>query len=276
MDTRKYSILILLALLLCGVDSFGQNSAPQKHEVTETMSRRKSINPRNGLYTRKHNYTGRGLQLSLNAIYYYGDVDMLDQAFVHGWQQQNLSLGGSLKFDYLHQIANTCNLRMSVSGGYLQGNDSARTVLNEAGQEEHIGKGWFKNGFGEVSLGVEWYPFPKAGFYIYAGLGFSLNFINYNFPNLDPPAEGDDHKTKITVVPVLPVEIGYNFDLTHGWLITISASVHQALMDTPNANLDAFPVRKSPRFQWGDGYFTLGLSFSYRWQHCAPCRLNAW
>ena len=236
------------------------------------MVRRKSINPANGLYTRKRASVGHGVQLSINAIYYYGDVDMLDQAFVHGWQQANLSLGGSLKFDYLHQIANTCNLRLSLSGGYLHGNDSARTKLNpETGLQEHIGKGFFKNGFGEASVGVEWYPFPKADFYIYAGLGFSVNFIDYDFSRL-----GYGPDSKVTVVPVLPIEIGYNFDLTRGWFISIYASVHQALMDTPNANLDAYPIKKTSRFQWGDGYFTLGLSFSYRWQYCAPCRLAAW
>lgn len=274
MNNRKtYGLLILFALLLCGEYAQCQNQTSYGRErSTTTVTRRKHINPHNGLYSRKHSSVGRGIQLSFNAIYYYGDVDMLDQAFVHGWQQQNLSLGGSLKFDYLHQIANTCNLRMTLSGGYLHGNDSNRVQENpDTGLQEHIGKGSFQNGFGEASVGVEWYPFSKADFYIYAGLGFSVNFINYDFSRL-----GIAPDQKVTVVPVLPIEIGYNFDLTHGWFLSIFASVHQALMDTPNANLDAYPIKKTSRFQWGDGYFTLGLSFSYRWQHCAPCRLTSW
>lgn len=265
--------LLLFALLLFGSIGSLQAEVSYNHEQsTRPATRRKKINPNNGLYQRQHPSVGRGVALSFDVLYYYGDVDMLDQAFVHGWQQQNLTLGGSLKFNYLHQIANTCNLRFSLSGGWLQGNDSARTELNTTtGLEEPIGKGYFKDIFGEFSVGVEWYPFHKADLYIYAGLGFSANVIDYNFARY-----GYEPDRKVTVVPMLPIEIGYNFNLTHGFFLTISASVHQALMDTPNVNLDAWPVKKSSRFQWGDGYFTLGLSFSYRWQRCEPCRLSNW
>ncbi len=229
-----------------------------------------------GLYSTRNYSVAQGVTITGNALYYYGDVDMLGVAFKEGFQRQNLSVGGSVIFSYLHPLANSANWRFSLSGGYLHGNDSARYALTTdpvTGQEvqTQIGKGSFKSGFGELAAGIEWYPFPKAGFYIYAGLGLNLSVINYDFTRSDR-GEGQ----VVSVLPMLPLEIGYNINLTHGFFMTVMASVHQGLLDVPNSNLDAYPLTKSSRFQWGDGYFMLGVSFSYRWQKCEPCRLYKW
>ena len=218
----------------------------------------------------------QGVSLTVSAAYYYGDVDMLGIAFKEGFQKQNLSLSGSFVFSYLHPLARSANWRFSASGGYLHGNDSARydMITNPAtGQqvEEQMGKGSFRSGFGELAAGIEWYPFSRAGFYIYAGLGLNVSVINYDFTRVNR-GEGQ----VFGVLPMLPIEIGYNIDLTHGFFLTVMASVHQGLLDVPYSNLDAWPIIKSTRFQWGDGYFLLGLSFSYRWQKCEPCRLYQW
>ena len=98
-----------------------------------------------------------------------------------------------------------------------------------------------------------------------------MSVINYDFTRSDR-GEGQ----VVSVLPMLPLEIGYNINLTHGFFMTVMASVHQGLLDVPNSNLDAYPLTKSSRFQWGDGYFMLGVSFSYRWQKCEPCRLYKW
>lgn len=199
---------------------------------------------------------------------------MLGYAFQHGFQRQNLSLGGSLVLSYLHPWGNHINWRFSVSGGYIHGNDSARYEMQEVNgqmQNVRIGKGSFDNAFGELFVGVEWYPFPRAGFYIYGGFGMNVSFIDYDFT---PSGRGTG--SVVSVLPMLPIEIGYNINLTHGFYLTIMASVHQGLLDVPNSNLDAYPLVKSSRFQWGDGYFTVGLNFSYRWQKCEPCRWYQW
>ena len=229
-----------------------------------------------GRYSTRNASVAQGVTITGSLLYYYGDVDMLGVAFKEGFQRQNLSVGGSVIFSYLHPLANSANWRFSLSGGYLHGNDSARYALTTdpvTGQEvqTQIGKGSFKSGFGELAAGIEWYPFPKAGFYIYAGLGLNLSVINYDFTRSDR-GEGQ----VVSVLPMLPLEIGYNINLTHGFFMTVMASVHQGLLDVPNSNLDAYPLTKSSRFQWGDGYFMLGVSFSYRWQKCEPCRLYKW
>lgn len=267
---KRTPFILLLFLLFCGNIS-AENASSSRKEETAIVVQRKTPSTKTGLYIRRIPTTKRGIGLTFNALYYYGDVDMLGIAFKEGWQPQNLSLGGSIKFDYLHQIGRTTYVRASILGGYLHGNDSSRTIVNNEGVKVPVGKGSFSNTFGELSAGVEWYPFPKAGFYTYLGLGLSLNVIDYDFSRL-----GYEPDRMVNLVPMLPIEIGYNFDIARGFCICISASVHQALLDVPHCNLDGYPMQKSSRFQWGDGYFALGISFSYRWHECEPCRLTKW
>lgn len=279
---KKHLLISILSLLLAlgYSDVLLAEMKPNKGNPAQSgktiHSWRSHPNSRNGLYTTRNASVGQGITLTANALYYYGDVDMLSYAFKYGFQKQNLSLGGSVIFSYLHPLANSANWRFSLSGGYLHGNDSARYEMvtdKTTGEEirQWIGKGSFRSGFGELAAGIEWYPFSRAGFYIYAGLGLNLSVINYDFTKSNR-GEGQ----QVSVLPMLPIEIGYNINMTHGFFLTIMASVHQGLMDIPHSNLDAYPLTKSSRFQWGDGYFTLGLSFSYRWQKCEPCRLYKW
>ncbi len=278
---KRHLLISILALVL-GLGYSGSLMAEAKpnkgnpQQKTQVRRSWRKTPDAHGLYSTRNSSVAQGITLTGNALYYYGDVDMLGVAFKEGFQKQNLSVGGSVIFSYLHPLANSANWRFSLSGGYLHGNDSARYALTTdpvTGQEvqTQMGKGSFKSGFGELAAGIEWYPFPKAGFYIYAGLGLNLSVINYDFTRSDR-GEGQ----VVSVLPMLPVEIGYNINLTHGFFMTVMASVHQGLLDVPNSNLDAYPLTKSSRFQWGDGYFMLGLSFSYRWQKCEPCRLYKW
>ena len=231
----------------------------------------KKANRSTGLYTVKNRSIGNGVCVGVNMMYYYGDIDQLDQAFLHGFQPQNLSFGGGLAFAYLHPQGRFINWRFSLNAGYLHGNDSTRKAENKAGEMVMTGKGQFRNIFGEAAAGVEFYPFPRAGFYIYAGLGLSIGYIDYNFFNTKIPAG-----TTVSVLPMLPVEIGYNFYLGRSCFLGISLGVHQGLVDMANSNLDAWPVKSTSVFQWGDGYFQVGVSFSYRWHNCEVCRHLKW
>ena len=232
----------------------------------------KKANRRTGLYTIKNQSLGNAVSFGVNAMYYYGDVDMLDQAMIHGFQPQNLSFGGALYFGYSHQLTHFANWRFSLNAGYLHGNDSTRKETRTVkGKTIPAGKGKFNSIFGELAAGIEIYPFPKAGFYIYAGLGLNVSYINYDFTNYQIPPG-----STVSVLPMLPVEIGYNFYIAKSFYIGLSVSVHQGLMDMGGANLDAWPLEKTSKFQWGDGYFQIGLSFSYRWHNCEPCRIAKW
>lgn len=232
----------------------------------------KKTNKMTGLYTIRNKSIGNAVTLGINAMYYYGDVDMLDQAFVHGFQPQNLSLGGSLYFGYQMPLGRFCNWRFSLGAGYLHGNDSARTETRTVhGETKRAGKGSFSSIFGEFDAGVEIYPFPRAGFYIFAGLGVAVSYINYEFEKYGIPKG-----STVSILPMLPVEIGYNFYLGGSFFLGISVSVHQGLMDMGKANLDAWPLESTSKFQWGDGFFQVGLSFSYRWHNCEVCRHLKW
>ncbi|MCQ2347007.1 MAG: hypothetical protein MJZ92_03665 [Paludibacteraceae bacterium] len=230
----------------------------------------KKSDHRTGLYTRHNKSVANGIMLSANAVYYYGDIDMLDQAFLHGFQPQNLSAGGSLRGSYMMPAARSCNWRFSLSGGYMHGNDSARMDLNEVtGELYPAGKGMFKNIFGEATAGIEWYPFSRAGLYIYGGLGFNVSSVSYDFFKTKL---GSGHR--IGFVPLLAVELGYNFYVGKNWFISVDVGLHQALFDIPGVSMDAWPLYTTSRFQWGDGYFQIGLSVSYRWNHCIKCTLS--
>lgn len=227
-------------------------------------------NTRTGLYTRHNKSVAHGIMLSADAIYYYGDIDMLDQAFLHGFQPQNLSMGGSLKGSYLMPAARSCNWRFSAGGGYMHGNDSARMDFDEkTGTLYPAGKGMFKNFFFETTAGIEWYPFTRAGLFLYGGLGFNVSSVEYDFFKTKL---GSGHR--IGFVPLLTVELGYNFYVTKNWFISIDVGLHQALFDIPGVSMDAWPLYSTSRFQWGDGYFQIGLSVSYRWHRCVKCVIS--
>ena len=229
----------------------------------------KKPHQRTGLYSVKNPNIANGVSLNVSALYYYGDVDQLDQAFVHGFQMQNLSFGGGLHFNYAHPMGRFFNWRFSLGAGFLHGNDSTRNKVTEKGELEILGKGKFHSIFGEAAAGLEFYPLPRAGFYIYAGLGINVSYINYEFYKY--PAGNT-----VSVLPMLPLEIGYNFYLGSSCFLGISIGVHQGLLDMGNANLDAWPLQSTSVFQWGDGYFVAGISFAYRWRNCEVCRHSKW
>ena len=281
--THAYRIftIVTLAFIYCVIapaSSFAETKSKQSNQQQGSRIAYyskpiwgKKTSRQTGLYTIKNRSVANGVCLNLNAMYYYGDIDMLDQAFVHGFQPQNMSLGGGLHFGYLKPLGRFCNWRFTLGAGYLHGNDSARYTIKDDGLKIPAGKGKFNSVFGEANVGVEFYPFPRAGFYLYAGLGVAVSYINYDFYKTDIP-KGNT----VSVLPMLPLEIGYNFYLGGSWFLGVSASVHQGLMDMGHANLDAWPLDKTSVFQWGDGYFQIGLSISYRWHNCEVCRHSKW
>lgn len=288
MKNISYTSIRLVLILLCTIFAVSPSLAENKNSSSSSKNREVINNARypqynkpvwgkkpganNGLYTIRNQSVASGVCLNLNAMYYYGDIDMLDQAFIHGFQPQNLSLGGSLHFGYLRPLGRHCNWRFTVGAGYLHGNDSARVdTRTVGGVTKRAGKGLFSSIFVEGDAGVEYYPFPRAGFYLYAGLGLAVSFINYDFQKY-----GIEPGSTVSVLPMLPLEIGYNFYLGGSFYLGISVSVHQGLMDMANCNLDAWPLKSTSRFQWGDGYFQIGLTLSYRWHNCEACRVVRW
>ena len=269
--------LALLGSIMLPASSYAEaKNQPSQHEKNRTAYNTdprwgKKASRQTGLYTIQNRSVANGFCVDFNAMYYYGDIDQRDQAFVHGFQPQNFSLGGGLHMSYLQPLGRFCNWRFSLGAGYLHGNDSSRYSIQDDGTKISVGKGKFKSIMGEANVGIEFYPFPRAGFYLYAGLGLAVSYINYDFYKTTiPPGH------TVSVLPMLPLEIGYNFYLGRSVFLGISVSVHQGLLDMGHDNLDAWPLEKSELFQWGDGYFQIGLSLSYRWHNCEVCRHSKW
>ena len=269
MKNLKTTVFIGLIAFLLPSSLFALNPS-RRNEVDLIWSKR--TNSR-GLYTRSANtggkYVSNGLTISLAANYYYGDVDPSGIAFKGGFRGNNVSGGLVATFAYTMPLSRHCNWRFGGGLGYLHG---ART------EEELVGNQTtrsFTSLYIEPAAGVEYYPFTRAGFYLYAGLGLNLNVrtkSNY----------GGVEGSPVSVLPIIPVEIGYDIRAGRSFLIRIFAGVHQGLLDIAYMNLDGYPIPggegtgKFSMNEWADGYFQVGVSVSYKWHNCEKCRQYNW
>ncbi|MCM1034397.1 MAG: hypothetical protein NC038_01865 [Paludibacter sp.] len=259
-------LLIVGSMVFPAVTHAANPSQRDKKEVVWT----KKANKRTGLYTKQNSAIANGLTLSFNALYYYGDVDLNGIAMNGGFQTQNVTFGGAAAFAYTMPAGKHTNWRFAISAGALKGD-------NSHAYPDHYRK--FNSVFGEASVGVEWYPFSQAGFYLYGGIALTYSHIKYDFMS----AKGNAN----SILPMIPLEIGYDFKLGRSWGLKINVAAHQGLLDTPHCNLDAYPMESSQNQngvsfgrgggnKWADGFFQIGLSLTYRWHNCEACRLYKW
>jgi len=284
---NKYVTLLLLGgLLLC-------SPLVQARQGKDRVVWMKTPNSRTGLYTTQNYFVSHGVALNFSGLYYFGDVDNEGIAFHGGFNPNNLSLGGGLQFHYNLPMGNHCNMRFGLMGGTLRGNNQAKfeSIGREDFRKFHA---WFL----QPAVGVEYYPFSKAGFYIYGGLAFTVSIIdNYKFyytkrvgnEKILSPVEG---KTQ-GFLPMVQLGLGYSWALSASWTLSAEFMIQEGLIDTYYMNLDAFPMDPgqnsdgatigSPfgkwvdangveHVHWNDGWFQVGLTISYRWRNCEYCR----
>ena len=121
---KKYLYIILLAMLpqLMAVPAVeAKNFRNDRHLVWG-----KKPSKKNGLYTTKNFFISHGISLNVNAMYYFGDVDNEGVAFNGGFNTHNLSFGGGIIFAYTMPASTHCNLRYSLMGGTLSGNNELK------------------------------------------------------------------------------------------------------------------------------------------------------
>lgn len=270
-NMKRLKSTITIGLLICMLMPVGVMAVnpSQRNRVDVIWSSR--TNSR-GLYTRGSttaNYVSNGLTISVAALYYYGDVDLPGIAFNGGFQTTNLFIGGTASFAYTMPLTNHCNWRFGLSLGALRG-DNRGKQMDDSGR---LGTRMFRSFFFEPAAGIEYYPFSRAGFYLYAGVALNASIIlrsSYNGVEGNP----------FGILPMIPLEIGYDFRLGRSWLLRIYANVHQGIVDVPYMNLDGFPISKGEGTgggnKWADGYFSVGLSLSYKWHNCEKCRQYKW
>ena len=258
------TVCLLLVSLLLPQKTFAVNPA-EKNKVDVRWTKKPSN--RNGLYTVKNSSIAQGVSLTLNALYYYGDVDRNGMAFNGGFQPQNLSIGGAASFAYAMPMGRFCNWRFQLGIGSLRGDNSKAFPTNAKK---------FNSIFGEFTAGIEIYPFTKAGFYVYAGVGLMYSHIKYNYSL----ASG----TTDSFLPVIPLELGYDFKLSKSWMLRVLVAAHQGIVDSPVMNMDGYPMNSGQNDsnisfgrgggnKWADGYFQIGVCVTYRWHNCETCRV---
>ncbi len=266
MKNCRLSILILaLAILIPSLANAAKPIKKSRADVVWT----KAVNRHTGLYTQRNSAIANGLTISANALYYYGDVDKRGIAMNGGFQKQNVTFGGAASFAYTMPAGKHTNWRFGINVGTLKGDNSTHY--------ESYRK--FNSIFGELSAGVEWYPFDAAGFYLYGGVALIYSYVHYDYKS----ASGITN----SFLPVIPLEIGYDFKIGRSFGLKLNFSVHQGIIDTPICNLDGYPMNASQNSagvafgrgggnKWADGFFQIGLSFTYRWHNCEACRLYRW
>ena len=148
----------------------------------------------------------------------------------------------------------------------------------------------------QPAVGIEIYPFTRAGFYLYAGVALTASIItNYEFYYHEHATNKLDKITGSTfgILPMVQVGLGYSWRLSSSWAFSVELMLQEGLVDLHYMNLDAYPMAATQNskgiemgstsltytnrygektMHWNDGWFQLGITVSYRWNTCETCR----
>ena len=302
MKTKRHIVLLLVLCLL--VPYAG---AELRRSGGKTWS--SSMNAF-GLYGRFMNTSSHTISIVLAPNYYSGDVE-LPGSLLNGWKDHASvnqyspfgtnngvmnSVGYAAALQYTYRANKFVACRVQVMSGMMKGHTEF-TRPHENSAKLHSTSLFirdFKSTFMEYNVGVEFYPIPTAGFFIYAGAGATTSIITRNYESwstaktkdVQPaPTEKSAYtkdyslpadETKITcTVPTIPVGIGYKWNLKHIQL-GVEVMWHPAVVDEHKMNLDGwisghvdekgidrYPVEKSTN-RWVDSFVNLGFSIGYR------------
>ena len=292
MNARTKIILVLvLAWLMIPWQVMGKSLDRKKKIWSQQPSKEY------GLYTVKNYFVSHGVNINVNALYYFGDVDNEGVAFNGGFNLDNLSVGGSFLMAYNLPTGNYCNLRFALMGGTLRGNNELKFKTLDPPRDDFRK---FSSILIQPAVGVQYYPFIRAGFYLYGGIAFTASIIrDYEFYYNTSRSDGgkDRHflqgKT-FGLLPMVQLGLGYSWRLTESWVMSAEVMLQEGLIDTHYLNLDAWPLAKSQnsdrvelgnsfgtytdrygkqQLHWNDGWFQIGLTVTYQWNTCEHCRI---
>ncbi len=288
MNRRTYGIW----LIICGlylVPPFLHAQRYEREVKNPRLMWTKRPNRHSGLFTTRNSFVAPGVSFSAGALYYYGDVDNIGLPFNGGFNAKNIGAGFSLA--YQHPISTHCNLRVGLMGGMLGGDNTAKLqALPDTLKRTDYRK--FQSVLVQPYVGVQYYPFSQAGFYLYGGVGFTASIItSYDFKK-----EGTDEHLKgstFGLLPMVQLGLGYSWLLSTSWTLSAEIMVQQGLCDEYYFNLDAYPLAASQsssgecygtgglwykggdkklHHKWADGWFQVGITFTYQWRNCETCR----
>lgn len=251
----------------------------------------KTVDSRSGRYVSKSGSVFPSVSLTLDGAYYYGDNENPGFAWL---KQPSLveNIGGMAKLNYSQPITSLLNIRYSVGGGLLRGsNEKYADKVFATDQQTTYRK--FQSWILNAAVGVEIFPIPDNGFYIYAGILFNYSNVNTHYGKLSPETDWLFNWNNNSFLPMIPIEVGYQFSLNNNWMMNVHIGISQGFGDTDVLNLDGFPhkfpdeIRGTGSFagyradgtttgRFFDGWFNVGITFSYSWHKCEVCRLLKW
>ena len=256
----------------------------------------KKANKSTGLYTTRNSFVSRGFSINASAMYYFGDVDNEGVALTGGFNKENVSYGGGIQFGYNLPAGNHCNLRFGLMGGTLNGNNKVK-FENLNSPRDDFRK--FNSILIQPAVGVQYYPFNQAGFYLYGGIAVAASIItNYEFYYYKKVGQ-ERERTLLQgktfgILPMVQLGLGYSWRLTESWSMGVEIMVQEGLIDTHYMNLDAWPLAASQNsdrvelgnsfgkwtdrygkehIHWNDGWFQVGICVTYHWRNCESCRI---
>lgn len=259
---------------------------------------KKNISKRTGLYTTTNSFIKNGFSISGNAMYYFGDVDNEGVAFNGGFNKENVSYGGSIILGYLMPAGNHCNMRYTLMGGTLSGNNKVKFDNLNPPRDDYRR---FKSIIIQPAVGVEYYPFSNAGLYLYGGVALTASIIReFEFYYYQSTPSGKVRNPKplsgktFGFLPMIQLGLGYSWYLSPSWTISAELLIQEGVIDTHYMNLDAYPLAPSQnsegiamggtfgtyidrygkeQLRWNDGWFQVGITIAYRWSNCEECRI---
>ena len=259
----------------------------------------KTPNKSTGLYTTTSYFVSHGFGISANLMYYFGDVDNEGIAFNGGWNNNNIGGSGGLCFNYNLPVSHHLNMRFTAMAGIIRANNKSKFDNLELPRDDYRK---FTSYVVQPAVGVQYYPFSRAGFYLYGGVAFTVSLIqNYEFyyyGRLNGETQNTRHMItgKTTgFLPMVQLGLGYSWSLTPSWMISAEVMVQEGLIDTYYMNLDGFPMAGAQNsdnytlgqpfgkwtdrygkehIHWNDGWFQVGITVTYQWRNCEVCRLN--
>ena len=287
-NRSQITLLLAIAFLVMPLVAMAQEYVPKR------VVWRSKPGSSTGLYTTHNYFVSHGVSLNASALYYFGDVDNEGVAFSGGFNKENLSYGGGLQFAYNLPAGNHCNIRFGLMGGTLRGNNKVKLDNLDLPRDDYRK---FQSFFIQPAVGVQYYPFSQAGFYIYGGLAATFSIItNFEFWYYQQHVRQPEPLTGKTygLLPMVQLAIGYSWRLSDSWTMSAELMVQEGLIDTQYMNLDAFPLDPSQNskgvalgnsfgkwtdrygkehIHWNDGWFQLGITVSYHWRNCEHCRV---
>ena len=247
-------------------------------------------NRQTGLFTTRNYFVAPGVSINASAMYYYGDVDNIGAPLNGGINAKNFS--AALSLYYQHPISNHCNLRIGMTGGFLNANNKEKFDALQPDSAKRTDYRKFQSIIVQPFVGVQYYPFSQAGFYLYGGVGVTASFItNYEFIHYTTHEVLKGNT--FGILPMVQLGIGYSWLLSTSWTLSAEMMLQQGLCDEYYFNLDAYPLAASQssngecygtgglwymgadkkyHFKWADGWFQVGITLTYQWRNCETCR----